>query len=228
MQPKIACRQSFVCAFSRPQVDLTTPGPLSIRPLRIVAVFEKPKAGEPVDQGAADSVGSRRLRGLLLCDPTIKCGQRRIVQTHANLFGAEMAIVQKAMEAVQAIRDNVEDRSKEDIDAEQLHDALYSRLYLLVDNAMSQPARSLAGAMVQVGLLSHFMSEMQPCSDYSEITAKEVDQRCHFALRSIIEVLAKAAGVDSKDLSVDYWAGANRLLIGRFDAALAAERGGKC
>jgi hypothetical protein len=141
-------------------------------------------------------------------------------------LGAEMAVVQKAMAVADELINSSQEHSKEGVDAKLLHEALYNRLYALVDNAMSQPARSFAGAMVQVALINHFMNEMQHCPEYSETTAEEVDQRCHFAIRSIIDVLAKAAGVDPKGLSVDFWAGSKARLPGRFDAALAAARNG--
>jgi hypothetical protein len=76
-----------------------------VRSLGIVAVLEKPEAGEPVAQGHPQGCGASRKRGVLLSDPSVEGLQQIRLQPDDNLLalpsggGADFALADAAAPA---------------------------------------------------------------------------------------------------------------------------------
>jgi hypothetical protein len=93
--------------------------------------------------------------------------------------------------------------------------ALSDYLAALEAMAMSQPAASLAGCMIQVALMNQMFSAREGNPFLSEYSNKEEARRFEIAIYSVIDVLYRETGRDPKTLGCDYYAGVNEGVTDR-------------
>jgi hypothetical protein len=133
-------------------------------------------------------------------------------------IGAKLAIAADARKKLdERIAEGTIPDSEARRDMERDRDALDNYIDALADTALSQPAKTLAGAMLQVALLHHHMEGMWAAGG-------SIEQRCEFGVQSIVDILARESGVDREALGVDYFAGARLGMPRRFEAALSQGR----
>jgi hypothetical protein len=94
--------------------------------------------------------------------------------------------------------------------------ALCDYLAALEAMAMSQPATSLAGCMLQVALMNHMFNNGSPDPSSSDYGNEETARRFEMAVYSVIDVLYRASGRDPKTIGCDYYAGAQVGLALKF------------
>jgi hypothetical protein len=145
-------------------------------------------------------------------------------------IGAKMATVAKAIERVQqASHDLPEDsrakhhNQQEDMALQDYHDALE-------EMALSVPATSLAGCMVQLAVMMGRFHEREASKEYSysDFQNKQIERRVEFGFESILSVLEGESGVDRKTVGADYYASTHEQLPARVEAELMAEGGAEC
>jgi hypothetical protein len=101
--------------------------------------------------------------------------------------------------------------------------APYDYMSALEAMAMSQPATSLAGCMLQVALMNHLFDSCNPAPSLSTYSNDEAARRFEVAAYSVIDILLRETGRDPKTLGCDCYAGA-RLSRQAQAAHGAAER----
>jgi hypothetical protein len=94
--------------------------------------------------------------------------------------------------------------------------ALSDYLAALEAMAMSQPATTLAGCMLQVALLNHTFNSGSPDPSASDYSNQEAARRFELAVYSVIDVLYRETGREPKTLGCDYYAGAQAGLALKF------------
>jgi hypothetical protein len=94
--------------------------------------------------------------------------------------------------------------------------ALCDYLAALEAAAMSQPATTLAGCMLQVALMNQMFNNGSPDPSYSDYNNKEAARRFEMAVYSVIDVLYRECGREPKTLGCDYYAGAQKGLALKF------------
>src|SRR5450432_4413883 len=94
--------------------------------------------------------------------------------------------------------------------------ALADYLSALEAMAMSQPARTLAGCMLQVALMNHTFNNGSPDPSASDYSNQEAARRFELAVYSVIDVLYRETGRDPKTIGCDYYAGAQVGLALKF------------
>jgi hypothetical protein len=78
--------------------------------------------------------------------------------------------------------------------------ALSDYLAALEAMAVSQPATSLAGCMVQVALMNHMFNSCDPDPSVSDFSNQEATRRFEIAVYSVIGALSRETGRDPKTL----------------------------
>jgi hypothetical protein len=98
-------------------------------------------------------------------------------------------------------------------------DALFDYLDALSDLAVSQPAKSLAGAMVQLAVVARIVDIRMPGGERTQ--AELVDERrCKLAFQSIMRLLSQESGIAPEQVGADYFAPSD--LPDRFETAMAS------
>ena len=94
--------------------------------------------------------------------------------------------------------------------------ALCDYMAALEAAAISQPATSLAGCMLQVALMNQMFNNGSPDPSSGDYGNKEAARRFEMAVYSVIDVLYRETGREPKTLGCDYYAGAQVGLALKF------------
>jgi hypothetical protein len=105
--------------------------------------------------------------------------------------------------------------------ADRDRSALNDYLEALESMALSQPATTLAGCMIQVALMNQMFNEREDNPSLSEYSNQQETRRFEIAVYSVIGVLFRETGRDPKTLGCDFYAGVQAGLVGRFTRLMA-------
>jgi hypothetical protein len=145
---------------------------------------------------------------------TVRARQVALPETRREFDDPVVAIGQKIAEVIAAIDRNDDQPAADTHDRDHL--ALADCLAALEAMAMSQPATSLAGCMLQVAIMNQMFNSCDPDPSLSEYSNKEAARRFEMAVYSVIDVLFRETGRDPKTLGCYYYAGVQAGLAGRF------------
>jgi hypothetical protein len=137
------------------------------------------------------------------------------LETHREYDDPVVAIGEKIAAAV-AAQNDVKDVGGRD------YLALCDYVAALEALAMSQPATSFAGCMLQVAIMNQMFSNSQPDESPSEFSNKEAARRFEVAVYSVIDVLFRACGRAPATIGCDYYAGVQVGLAGRLRRLVAS------
>jgi hypothetical protein len=139
---------------------------------------------------------------------TIRAKHPALPETRRELDDPVVAIGEKIAAVIAAKHLNEKPGGRDDL-------ALSDYLAALEAMAMSQPATSLAGCMVQVALMNHMFNSCDPDPSLSDFSNQEAVRRFEIAVYSVIGALERETGRDPKTLGCDYYAGVQEGLTDR-------------
>jgi hypothetical protein len=137
---------------------------------------------------------------------TVRAPKAALPETRRELDDPVVAIGQKIAEVIAALDRNDQEKPRADT-ADRDRSALNDYLEALESMALSQPATSLAGCMIQVALMNQMFNERDDNPSLSEYSNKQEARRFEIAVYSVIGVLFRETGRDPKTLGCDYYAG---------------------
>jgi hypothetical protein len=140
---------------------------------------------------------------------TVRAKPVALPETRREYDDPVVAIGEKIAAAIAAKDRNEKPGGRDDL-------ALSDYLAALEATAMSQPATSLVGCMLQIALMNQMFNSCDPDPSLSEFSNKEAARRFEVAVYSVIDVLFRETGRDPKTLGCYYYAGAQVGLAGRF------------
>ena len=144
--------------------------------------------------------------------PSVRASSAALPETRQERDDPVVAIGVKIAAVIAALDRN---ENRPDV-TERERLALADYLSALEAMAMSQPATSLAGCMLQVALMNHTFNNGSPDPSASDYSNQEAARRFEMAVYSVIDVLYRASGRDPKTLGCDYYAGAQVGLALKF------------
>jgi hypothetical protein len=136
-------------------------------------------------------------------------------------IGARMKVVENSLENVERHQAEMASSSTRFLQSLEDQDALFDYLDALSDLAVSQPAKSLAGAMVQLAVVARIIDLQRPCGERTQ-TERVAERRCKLAFQSIMRLLSQESGIRPEQVGADYFAPPD--LPDRFETALAARK----
>jgi hypothetical protein len=145
---------------------------------------------------------------------TVRAPKTALPETRRELDDPVVAIGEKIAAVIAAKGRNEKPGGRDDL-------ALSDYLAALEATAMSQPATSLAGCMVQVALMNYMFNSCDPDPSLSDFSNKEAVRRFEIGVYSVIGLLSRETGRDPKTLGCDYYAGVQEGLTDRFARLLA-------
>src|SRR5450432_293789 len=153
--------------------------------------------------------------------PSVRGSSAALPETRREFDDPVVAIGEKIAAVIAALERN---ENKPDVtERDQL--ALADYLSALEAMAMSQPARTLAGCMLQVALMNHTFNSGSPDPSASDYSNQEAARRFELAVYSVIDVLYRETGREPKTLGCDYYAGAQVGLALKFRWLMDGARG---
>jgi hypothetical protein len=155
---------------------------------------------------------------------TVRAPKAALPETRREYDDPVVAIGEKIAEVIAAIDRNDERPATDTHDRDHL--ALSDCLAALEAMAMSQPATSLAGCMLQVALMNQMFNSCDPDPSLSDFSNKEAARRFEMAVYSVIDALFRETGRDPKTLGCYYYAGVQAGLVGRFKRNMTAAQPG--
>jgi hypothetical protein len=144
---------------------------------------------------------------------TVRAPKAALPETRRELDDPVVAIGRKIASAIEALQRNEKQRHADTADRDRL--ALCDYLAALEAMAMSQPATSLAGCMLQIALMNQMFNERDDNPNLSDYGNKEEARRFEIGVYSVIGVLLRETGRDPKTLGCDYYAGAQEGVADR-------------
>jgi hypothetical protein len=155
-----------------------------------------------------------------MSDRKVRARHAALPETRRELDDPVVAIGEKIAAVIAALDRNDQQKPRADT-ADRDRSALNDYLEALESTALSQPATSLAGCMIQVALMNQMLNEREDNPSLSEYSNQQETRRFEIAVYSVIGVLYRETGRDPKTLGCDFYAGVQAGLVDRFARLMA-------